>query len=137
MEKLFSCGAILFRRENGTAIYLLLDHKTHWDFPKGHKEQGESEEETILREVKEETGIKDVKLKDFKKKISWMFKRNGKLVSKEAVYYLAETKEKDVQISWEHVGFKWCLFEEALALIKFKNSKELLEEANLFVEKNL
>src|SRR3989344_8103205 len=119
MEKLFSCGAVLFRKENGKILYLLLDHKSHWDFPKGQREKNETDEQTLRREVEEETGIKEILLKPFKKKISWVFKSGGKLVSKDAVYYLAETKEKDVKLSFEHVAFRWCSFEEALKLIKF------------------
>ena len=135
MEHLFSCGAILFRKVEGKPVYVLLDYKTHWDFPKGQQEKGESEEETLRREVEEETGIKDLALLDFKKKISWMFRKEGKLVSKEAVYHLAETKQKEVKLSFEHVGFRWCTFEEALNLMKFKNSKELLKEAEVLVRK--
>lgn len=130
----FSCGAILFRREGGRVRYLLLDYRTHWDFPKGQREKGESGEETVRREVLEETGIAGLELKGFKRKLRWMYKKDGKLVSKEAVYYLAETREKEVKVSWEHAGYRWCSFEEALALVIFKNAKEMLVEADAFLE---
>ena len=72
MEK--SCGIVLFHSED----FLLIQHsvklgeKGHWDFPKGHMERGETEIQTALREVEEETGLKDLKLfPKFSHKISY------------------------------------------------------------------
>ena len=63
MEK--SCGVVLF---NETKV-LLLQHPDgtkvgHWDFPKGHVEIGESELQTAVRELAEETGITDLRVFD-------------------------------------------------------------------------
>ena len=55
-----------------------------------------------------------------------------KLVS----FYLAETKTKEVTISWEHQDYKWLEYDEALKLVTFKNAKELLKKANDFVLEN-
>ena len=53
-----SCGAIVFREINEELRVLLVQHSaSHWSFPKGHVENGESDCETAIREVKEETGI--------------------------------------------------------------------------------
>ena len=54
-----SCGAIVYRKHHGNTEILLIKHinSGHWSFPKGHMEQGESETETALREIKEETGL--------------------------------------------------------------------------------
>jgi len=83
-----SAGAIIFRREPfDTAqgkkykIYFLLLHYPslnrkggHWEFPKGHIEEGENEEETMRREIQEETGIKDLEMVlGFKKYIKYFF----------------------------------------------------------------
>ena len=59
MKKEFSCGAVIARQtENGREI-LLIRHVNggHWAFPKGHMEGNETESETALREIREETGI--------------------------------------------------------------------------------
>lgn len=53
-----SCGVLVYREENGVREYLLaLQLGDHWSIPKGHMEAGESEEETALRELFEETGL--------------------------------------------------------------------------------
>ena len=54
-----SCGAVVFRRYHGNTELLLIKHTAggHWSFPKGHVEKGETEEETAVREVYEETHI--------------------------------------------------------------------------------
>ena len=58
-----SAGAIIFRKEEGNLCYLLLHYQSgHWDSLKGHIEKEESMEETVRREVEEETGIKDIKI---------------------------------------------------------------------------
>ena len=59
MPKEKSAGAVIFRMENGEPYYLLLRYYSgHWEFAKGHIEEGESNEETVKREIEEETGIK-------------------------------------------------------------------------------
>ena len=59
-----SAGAVVFRKEK-EPLYLLLHYEAkHWDFPKGHVEENESDNETVKREVEEETGIKDIEIID-------------------------------------------------------------------------
>ena len=59
-----SCGAICYTREEGAPRVLVICHRYggHWAFPKGHVEAGESEEETAMREVREETGAQHSQL---------------------------------------------------------------------------
>ena len=137
-----SFGAVIFRRENRKIYYLLLHYssvgkegKDYWDFPKGHPEKGEGETETIKREVAEETGLKDIGFAaGFKEWIKYFFQLEGKRVFKIVTYYLAESKTSEVKISLEHLGFQWLTFEEALGQLSFKNSKEILEKANNFLQ---
>jgi 8-oxo-dGTP pyrophosphatase MutT (NUDIX family) len=132
-----SAGAVIFRKNNKT-MYLLLEYAMgHWDFPKGNIEKGETEEETIKREVKEETGIGDLKItKDFREVISYFYKLKGELVSKKVVFYLAETKTFKIRLSFEHKGYKWLPFKEAVEKLTFKNAKEILKKADAFLKKN-
>ena len=54
-----SCGAIVYRKSHGNTEILLIKHinSGHWSFPKGHMEDGETEIETAIREIKEETSV--------------------------------------------------------------------------------
>ncbi len=132
-----SCGVLIYRKENNKILYLLLYKKPHlhykesWDFPRGLMEKNEKSEETALREVREESGITDLILnKNFEEKLRWFYRKDGRLVSKEVIYFLGETKTSDVKISSEHDDFKWCDYEEALKLIKFDNAKQIFKKAN-------
>jgi len=137
-----SAGAIIFRRENKKIYYLLLHYpsnpkakKDYWDLPKGHIEKGEDEIETARREVEEETGLKDIQfVGEFKEAIKYFFKFKGENIFKIVVFYLAETKTKEVKISFEHIGFKWLSYEEALEQLTFKNAKGVLQKANDFLK---
>ncbi len=129
-----SCGAIIFVK-NKEVKYLLLNYPAgHWDFVKGHIEKDEKEEQTVIRETKEETGIEDVKfIPDFREKVSYFFKRNKQLIHKDVIYYLLETKTKEIKLT-EHNDFKWLNFEEAFKKLTFENSKQILQKANRFLE---
>jgi len=148
-----SAGAIIYRMENGTPQYLLLHYPAmnrkggHWEFAKGHIEEGEDYFKTVKREVREETGLKDIKiLQGFKEHIKYFFrqyldetekegKKNNKTkwIFKLVTFFVAETKTKDIKISPEHIGFVWLPLEGAVKKITYKNSKELLKKANDFI----
>ncbi|XOB41439.1 MAG: bis(5'-nucleosyl)-tetraphosphatase [Candidatus Nealsonbacteria bacterium] len=136
-----SAGAIIFRRGNKKIKYLLLHYPSstkvageYWDLPKGHIKKGEKEIETVRREVEEETGLKDIEfLEGFKEWIKYFFKFKEKNILKFVTFYLAETKEEDIKISFEHIGYKWFPYKEALKQLTFKNAKEILKKANDFI----
>jgi bis(5'-nucleosidyl)-tetraphosphatase len=138
-----SAGAIVFCREEDKIYYLLLHYQSgarrphpFWDFPKGHIEKGEDVIKTVKREVEEETGLKDIKLVEgFKETIKYFFKLEGKNILKFVTFLLAETKIKEVKISWEHIGYQWLPYQEAIAQLTFKNAKEILKKANDFLSK--
>src|SRR3989344_6295885 len=126
-----SVGAIIFLKDKEVKYLLLHYESGHWDYVKGHVEKGESEEETLLREAKEEAGLMDLKIIDgFKEKIKYFFKANGKLISKEVVFYLAETKTEEIRLSLEHKAFKWLPYADAHKLVTYKNAKEILKKAD-------
>ena len=123
-----SCGAAVFREENGVREYLLLRYtERHWDLPKGHVEAGENEEQTARREITEETGISMLDfIPSFKKTIAYRFSRKGALVPKEVVFFIARTNEKQVRLSHEHIGFEWLPFESAVRKMTYKNAQSVL-----------
>ena len=136
-----SAGAVIFRKEGDKTFYLLLHYpssakapREYWDFPKGHIEKKEKIEETAKREVEEETGLKDIKFAEgFKEWIKYFFKFKGKNVFKIVTFLLAETKTKEVKVSFEHLGYEWLSYEEAFKKLTFKNAKEILKKAHHFL----
>lgn len=133
MEK--SSGAVIYKNDK----YLLLKYSIgHWGFVKGHIEKNESEEETLFRETKEETGLtkENLKLIDgFKEKISYYFKKDNKTIYKEVVFFLLESRTNNITLSHEHDDYLWLSYNDAYDKLTFKNSKNLLKKANDFVEK--
>ena len=131
-----SAGAIVFRKKGNEIFYLLLQYEAgHWGFPRGLIEKGETLEETAKREIGEETGIKNLKfLPGFKETIKYFFKWKGKNILKFVTYFLAQTKEKRVSLSFEHKDFEWLPYKEALEKLTFENSKEVLKKAHQFLK---
>lgn len=141
MEK--SAGAVIFRKQEGQTLFLLLHYpnrsskakREHWDFSKGHIEKGENDADAAKREIIEETGLDDIKIiSGFQKIIKYYFTvAPHKTIFKTVVFYLAETKIKDVKISDEHIGFKWLSYKEALKQLTFEKPKNILKKANSFL----
>lgn len=131
-----SCGIVLFREKNGENHYLLLHYPGgHWDFPKGHVEEGEKERETAARELLEETGIADPEfLQNFREHISYKYYKESKLSHKQVIFFLAKTEFKEIQLSHEHHDFIWLPYEEAYNKLTFENAKNLLKKAKSFLE---
>ena len=94
-----SCGAVIFKL-NGNRKYLLLHYEGgHWDFVKGHVEKDESETDTVRRETEEETGLSEVTfIEGYRQPISYYYKRAGRTVYKEVVFYLLETHTDAIRL---------------------------------------
>ncbi|MBI3859865.1 MAG: NUDIX domain-containing protein [Thaumarchaeota archaeon] len=131
-----SAGAVVFRHPaSDRRVYLLLQNASRWDFPKGNVEKGESELQTVLREVGEETGLKDISVvPGFRRVVEYFYRREGKNVHKEVVYLLARTEEAGVKISFEHQGYGWFPYEQARQKASYDNSRMTLEEAEHFLQ---
>ena len=129
-----SAGAVVYRETPEGRMYLLLLNAGRWDFPKGGVEKGESELETVVREVREETGLGDLKIAPgFRKVIEYYYRRDKKNVHKQVVFHLAETREDGVRISFEHQGYGWFHYDQAVAKASYENSKVTLRQAERFI----
>ncbi|TSC59538.1 MAG: NUDIX hydrolase [Parcubacteria group bacterium Gr01-1014_107] len=136
-----SAGMIIYRRTKSGLKFLLLYHGNgHWNFPKGRLESGEKDIQAALREVGEETGIRQQYLsldKSFKKTDKYFFKRGGKGVFKVVVFFLARAKSDKVKVSWEHDGYGWFLCQDAIKILKYQSSVNILEQAYKFLVSEL
>ncbi len=134
-----SAGIVLFRKEGSKILFLLLHYPSgHWDFVKGKMEKGESTHETAIREAKEETGITDITfLENFEEWIKYDFQYQGELVHKKVVFFLAETKTKEVKISHEHLDYTWMDNNTSMEKTTFDNAKTVLTRAQMLLTKTL
>lgn len=122
MKQEKSCGCIII---NDKKEVLLVHHnKGHWDFPKGHVEEGETEVQTAIREVKEETNI-DVEVNEKYRYVTQYSPKED--VMKEVVFFLAKNTNDKRNAQLEEVSeVKWFNFEEAIEKITYNTSKEIL-----------
>lgn len=129
MLKEKSCGIIVF---NNNKVLVIKHNQGHYGFPKGHVEANETEYETAIREVKEETNI-DAKIIDgFREYITYSPKEN---VIKDVIYFIGEALTFDLRNQEEEVSK--CMFitiDEALNFITFDDEKNLFKKAIIFKE---
>jgi 8-oxo-dGTP pyrophosphatase MutT (NUDIX family) len=132
-----SCGAVVFFK-NVQLKYLLLQYEAgHWDFVKGNVEPNESETDTVLRELKEETGIVATQtIEGFRERIQYFYRRQGETIQKEVVFYLIQADTEKVELSFEHVGYAWLDYPDALEKLTFKNAKDVLQKAHAFLQEH-
>jgi bis(5'-nucleosidyl)-tetraphosphatase len=132
-----SCGAVIFINNQEKTRYLLLNYTAgHWDFVKGNVEPNETEKQTVTREMMEETGITEAQfIGGFRESISYFYRRQGSTINKEVVFYLIESQTEEVKLSFEHIGFTWLTYQDALEKLTFKNAKETLQKAHEFLKK--
>jgi bis(5'-nucleosidyl)-tetraphosphatase len=130
-----SAGAIIFRPEAEKLYFLLLHYEEgHWGSPKGHIEKDESIEDTARREIREETGLMDIEfIQGFKEKIQYYFFNKEGRVFKTVTFLLGKTGTRNIQISFEHTGFEWLFYPEALTRTTYKDEKKVLERAGVFL----
>ena len=131
MKQEKSCGCIIINDEN--KILLIHHNVGHWDFPKGHVEDGETEVQTAIREVKEETNI-DVEVNEEYRYVTKYSPKED--VMKQVVYFLAKNINDNKQAQLEEVSeVKWFTYEDAINIITYETSKEILTKLKKDLEK--
>ena len=134
-----SCGAIIFTYEEGSRKYVIIRetgiYQGFCGFPKGHMEAGETEQDTALREVKEETGL-DVELIDgFRQVDEHFLAREGRPDDKKTnVYFLAEYHDQKLRAQESEVSEVVLMtYEEAMRNLPTAESKRELAEAEKYI----
>ena len=120
-----SAGGVLFRKD---AVLLIKNPSDVWTFPKGLIEGNESPEETVIREVLEETGVKGKILAPLGH-IAYWYMREGQKVKKKVIFYLMEYLEGEPKPSWEVKDAKFIPLHEVEKLLKYKGDKEIFKKA--------
>lgn len=128
-----SCGAIVYRKYHGnTEILLVRSIKSgHWSFPKGHVEEGETEEETARREIKEETGLDVLLDTGFRETVTFSPKRNTK---KTVVYFVGMATSHEAVPQQEEISeLKWHEIGQAIGMLTYENDKMIVSKAKAFI----
>lgn len=130
-----SCGAVVFTSDGDGAIrYVIIrSHEGLYGFPKGHSERNETEEETALREIREETGLTPRLLPDFRRVDSYPLpKKPG--VAKQVVYFIAEySGQTPVPQESELSGLCLMPYEQAWNALQFASARRILADADRFL----
>ncbi len=122
--------AILFKRADGKIQYLLLKRIPRrggfWQPITGGLEEGETKIEALKREIREETGIKNI-IKIIED-VHYYEILDPHLV-KEYVFGVEVSSDEEVVLDGkEHSEFKWCNYQEALRLMKWKENRDALKK---------
>lgn len=128
-----SCGAVIYTVQNGTRFYLVEQmQKGHVSLCKGHVEQDESEHETAIREIREETGLEVEFVEGFRKTITYSPSMD---CMKTVVFFLAHAEHTSVRVQEKEVReIKWLPFENAVEALTFDSTREILRQAETFLD---
>lgn len=126
-----SCGALVLRRDaqSGEFYILMIRHRPggYRSFPKGHVESGETERETAVREVKEETSVEISIVPDFRHVVYYAPVPG---VEKEVVYFLARTDQVTVRPQRGEIAqVEWVPLAKAERYLTHDNDKKVLAAA--------
>lgn len=131
-----SCGAVVFKRDTDLK-FLLLKHNNggHWGLPKGHVEENETEHETAIREIKEETGLEVKIIYDgFRHEMEYSPFEG---VMKKVVYFLAEVNDSEIKNQVEEIEeCIWLDIYKAVDLVTYDNTKKLILSAYDYLTEN-
>ncbi|QOW10313.1 NUDIX domain-containing protein [Kaistella flava (ex Peng et al. 2021)] len=91
-----------------------------WDLAKGKIEKGESLEQAALREIEEETGLKELILEDYLNTTFHIYtERNGEKILKTTYWF---------RISYVGNSAPIPQIEEGISEVSWKNEKQIIEE---------
>ena len=131
-----SAGGVVVRHTDaGPLVLLIRDSYGNWGLPKGHLERGERAASAAAREVREETGLAEVRVLSSIATIQWRFRFRGTLVHKRCEFFLMESEAAATrpQKTEGITACRWTPIAEALELIGYDNARDVLRQAQAMV----
>jgi tRNA nucleotidyltransferase (CCA-adding enzyme) len=134
-----SCGAVVFTRDGEDVKFVIIQSREgYYGFPKGHVENGETELETALREIREEAGLFVSIQEGFRTEDSHEFVKHEEQRLKYIVYFLAEYSDQvPIPQTEELNNIVLVDYETAMELFQFESSKRILTEAWDYLRENM
>lgn len=125
-----TAGGIVWRRDKngGIEILLIQDIKDRWTIPKGHIEEGETAQQTAVREIGEEVGLHKVEVQGWLGKIHFRYRRVDKLVLMTTQIYLVKALGDTNAIQKEDImnDIRWFKFHDALEVVEYEDIGKLM-----------
>ena len=127
-----SCGAVVYRFQDGR-LFFLVEHmiQGHTSIPKGHVEGNETEAETAVREIREETNLRV--------RLDTAFRRETRYspyegIEKQVVFFTAEALSSDMKNQESEVSsLEWLPSEEAALAMTYDSDREVLSQAETYL----
>jgi 8-oxo-dGTP pyrophosphatase MutT (NUDIX family) len=134
MKYEFSAGGVVYKKENNQTIILVAQHSQHhgWVFPKGFigdKIEGESKEDTAVREVEEETGVIG-KILEPVTPVTYWYEMDGIKRRKTVYYYIMAFVDGDItKHDWEMENVEWLPMDKVEERLTYDSDKQVWQEA--------
>ena len=109
--------------KNSLYQILFIYRRNKWDLPKGKMDAGESIDQTAIREVSEETGVKDLEIVNLNAVTYHIFKNDNKFFLKETTWYNMKANNSSNLIPEE---------KEGITKVVWKNKVEILKKKNIY-----
>ena len=129
-------GVVVYYLEQDEPHFLLIRSRRDrsWGFPKGHLIEGEDLLSGAMRELWEETGIRQVALvPGFTEHVTYRVNRAGRFRQKTVTYFLGRVETPVVRLSDEHSEHRWAVVEDARKILTFENLRTLVTRAWMIV----
>jgi len=128
MKREFSAGGIVFN-EKGQVLVTQHSQNSHWSFPKGLIDPGQTSEQAAVREVREEGGV-NAEIIDKVGYSKYIYTLNGEKIFKVVTYFLMKYVKGNIKDhDWEVSDIGWFSPGEALKKLSFNQDKLLLKKA--------
>jgi ADP-ribose pyrophosphatase YjhB (NUDIX family) len=124
-----TAGGVVYRitRRGDLQILLFQDARDRWTIPKGHVEEGETAQETAIREIGEEVGLFGIEPVCWLGKVNFRYRRMDTLVLMTMQTYLFRAGKNDQpkKEAWMR-SVRWFDFDEAIELVEYDDIGKLM-----------